>query len=370
MNSNLIAIILPDLRGGGVEKMRIHLAKYFLLNGYEVHFVLLQKKGELLTLIPEVIEIFDLQVEKMRYGIFPLFRYFRKNKPCAVLVAMWPLTIITSFAKILSGIKSSFILSEHNHHSSTPLYKVGFNRFLIPFSMKLVYPFSDMVVGVSEGVVLDLLKLSGLKKEKLKTIYNPAAPTYEYIESIQPNNQYWKSSSSKKIVAIGSLKKQKDFFTLLRAFKHISSSIEIELLILGEGPEREKIEFFIEKNKLNECVYLPGFVDHPIAFLKTADLFVLSSAWEGFGNVIVEALSCGIPVVSTNCKSGPSEILKNGKFGSLVPVGDADKLAVAVLEALKKDHDIESLIKRAHDFRVDKIALEYLRLLFPDRKLN
>jgi glycosyltransferase involved in cell wall biosynthesis len=280
---------------------------------------------------------------------------------------MWPLTVMVPWAAKLSGSNPAVVVSEHNQIGSTPVFERFGNRRVIPFTMKLSYPKTDAVVGASKGVLQHLKELSGSYLPHGVTIYNPAAPSDEQIRSSEDLSDEIFRKKCKRIIAIGTLKEQKDYPTLLRAFKKVTVKKNAELLILGEGPERPKLEKLINELNLQGNVHLPGFVQNPISYLKGADLFVLSSAWEGFGNVIVEALACGVPVVSTDCKSGPAEILENGKYGSLVPVGEPQALAETILEELDKEHDPEPLKTRAQDFSAEKIVGQYLELLFPER---
>jgi glycosyltransferase involved in cell wall biosynthesis len=159
------------------------------------------------------------------------------------------------------------------------------------------------------------------------------------------------------------LTKQKDFPILIEAFKIVRENRPVKLIVLGEGAERIRLQELIKEYGFDEDVDLPGFVENPYSYMKCADLLVLSSRYEGFGNVIVEAMAAGTPVVSTNCPSGPAEILENGKFGYLVPVGNVTLLAEAIEKALDEPANSEALKTRAMDFSIDKITEDYARLL-------
>ena len=168
------------------------------------------------------------------------------------------------------------------------------------------------------------------------------------------------------ILAVGRLSDAKDFPTLLKAIVRMNEKRKVKCIILGEGELREKLQGMIEQLSLSGTVDLHGFVGNPYAYLAKADLFVLSSRREGFPNVLVEAMACGTPVVATDCPSGPAEILENGKYGPLVPVGDAQALADAMLRTLDDHLPAETLIARAEEFSVEKIADQYIDLLFSD----
>ena len=170
---------------------------------------------------------------------------------------------------------------------------------------------------------------------------------------------YWKKPNY-KLLAAGTLKAQKDFTMLIRAIDKVNLDKPVSLIILGEGPEREHLEKLIISLNLKDQIKLPGYVMDPSPYFEFADIFILSSAWEGFGNVLVEALEKGTPVVSTDCKSGPSEILDGGKYGALVPVNDHNLCAHAIEETLTRKHDKQMLIERSKLFSVNKISMEYL----------
>jgi glycosyltransferase involved in cell wall biosynthesis len=232
--------------------------------------------------------------------------------------------------------------------------------------MRLGYSLADAVVAVSFGVRDDLTELSGLPASRYCVVHNPVPPPEPDPDAAdEALLRWWGDGGCARIIAIGSLKPAKDYPTLLRAFAVASRKQAVRLLIVGEGPLRGEIEALIELLGLSDRVRLPGHVPNPYVWLNHADQFVLSSAWEGFGNVIVEAMHCGVPVVSTDCRSGPREILDDGKYGRLVPVGDVDALARAMLDSLTEYHDPAMLRARAHQFSVAQAADDYLALLLP-----
>lgn len=215
---------------------------------------------------------------------------------------------------------------------------------------------------VSEGVKRDLCAMARLPLDSMKVIYNPTAVGLKPIE-VEPvlRERLWGSPSDHCILSVGTLKAQKDHKTLIEAFALLPKRLNAKLAILGEGSLRPELEMLVRRLGLEGRVLMPGFVLDPYPWYQTADLFVLSSRWEGFGNVIVEALECGVPVVSTDCPSGPAEILQNGRFGSLVPVQDKVAMADAITRALQQSVDRVALRRRAEDFSVPNIAAQYLR---------
>ncbi|MCI5130788.1 MAG: glycosyltransferase, partial [Candidatus Electrothrix sp. EH2] len=251
--------------------------------------------------------------------------------------------------------------SDHTQLSVACIRELNISILLLKFSIRVTYPFACGIIAVSQGAKEDLCQLGNFLDDQIKVIYNPAATDVAaYCEEQESREELWGKEGGYHILSVGSLKKQKDHATLIRAFAQLSSELKAKLTILGEGSLREELESLISQLKLEEQVRMPGFIIDPKPWYHTADLFVLSSQWEGFGNVLVEALECGIPVVSTDCTSGPSEILENGRYGKLVPVGDVKMLAHNIEESLLASHDHEALIRRSKEFSVERISAQYL----------
>jgi glycosyltransferase involved in cell wall biosynthesis len=217
-------------------------------------------------------------------------------------------------------------------------------------------------MAVSEGVKQDLCRLGAFADERVTVIYNPVARGLVNPAPVETalRQKLWGPGFNHHVLAVGSFKTQKNFPLLIRAFAQLPQSLKAKLIVVGEGVLRPELEMLVLELGLQDRVALPGFALDPSCWYRSADLFVLSSSWEGFGNVIVEALECGVPAVSTDCPSGPAEILANGRYGRLVPVGDATALAAAIQASLLEAHDHEALRRRAQDFAVPKIAEQYL----------
>jgi glycosyltransferase involved in cell wall biosynthesis len=233
--------------------------------------------------------------------------------------------------------------------------------------MRRLYPKADRIVAISQGVADDLISLLNLPHEKVTVIHNPVITPELFEQAKQPVSHPWfEQNRLLVILAVGRLTKAKDYPTLFRAFSLVRQVRPAKLLILGEGEERANLERLAIELGIQNDVSMPGFVDNPFAFMAKASVFVLSSAWEGFGNVLVEALACGCPVVATDCRSGPREILDNGRYGRLVPVGDHEALAKAILETLDNPDfpaNRQTRLQRAMEFSVDAAVDKYLKVL-------
>ncbi|WP_370402016.1 glycosyltransferase [Sulfitobacter sp. JB4-11] len=358
-----VALLLPNLRPGGAERVCLDLAHEFQKLGYQVEFVLLQARGELLAEVQRNFKVVDLNCDRARALPLKLWRYLRDRKPDALIAAMWPLTVIAPLAAAASGGNTKVLISEHNTLSIQYRNLHRSEALIMHALMYALYPLASARIGVSRGVVKDIARLSMLSPMKFTVIHNPvqSGPTPEDVEQRHADS-LWLSPNGNRIIAVGSLKDQKNHPLLLSAFAKLNQP-DAQLMIVGDGALRPSLEQHAANLNIADRVIFAGYQPDPTPFYHSADLFVLSSNYEGFGNVIVEALSCGTPVVSTNCPSGPAEILEDGRWGTLTPVGDADALAAAMQSSLDKSHDTEALKRRAADFAPEIAARKYLQAL-------
>ena len=356
-----IAIFLPNLDGGGAEKVFVNLSAAFIKQGFAVDMLLIQKKGELLDSLDAKVHIIDIDSKKIRGSFLPLLSYLRNHDPEILIAVMWPLTVIATIAFRLSRCSGRMVVSDHNTLSLSTATNSRSNKRMLAQTIKWIYPLADVRLAVSNGVAADIQQLSGLFKSKFNVIHNPIDITTQGDAAKGNLRGYF------RIINVGSLKRQKNQALLIKAFAKLLEHIDAELVIVGEGELRGELEKLIADLNLQHYVTLTGFKKDVAAEYVQSDLFVLSSDYEGFGNVIVEAMSAGVTVVSTDCQSGPREILAEGKYGRLVPVGDADALAKAMLESLQQPHDEQVLKNRAADFSPEKIANQYLDVMFPER---
>ena len=295
-----------------------------------------------------------------------LAKYLRKRRPEAMLSAKTLANLVALIAHRRAGVDTRLVVSERCHLSesinrSQKLWK----QQRLPQLIHALYPRANGIVAISEDVSSDLAATAELEPESITTIYNGLLRPQAL--DLPPDGHPWFAASDPVILGAGRLSRQKDFPTLIRAFAKLRAERPAKLVIIGEGNDRVDLEKLVAALGLGEDVSLPGFKPNPFAFMKAADLFVMSSVHEGFGNVLVEALAAGCPVVSTDCPAGPAEILDNGRFGRLVPVGDSDALAVAMGATLDAPPSSDRLKARAADFSIDRTAERYLACLLPDR---
>ncbi len=351
-------MLTPDLRGGGVERIRLTLAKEFSRLGFDVEFVLAKAGGELLAEAKRDFPVADLACSRLRAVPVALRRYLRARKPTVLCSAMWPLTAIAPFAARNTGTR--VIVSEHGILSAQYKDWGRAHRVGLRGSTAVGYRLAHARVGVSAGVVRDMAKLSGMPIKQFRVINNPIPPSTTPSPDKQAKaDAMWSVPSGGRIITVGTLKKVKNHNLLIRAFSKMRTA-GTELMLLGDGELLAELKKLCKELRVDDRVIFAGFHSDPTAFYRSADLFVLSSNFEGFGNVIVEAMASGTPVVSTDCPAGPSEILEDGRWGDLTPVGNAAALANAMDSALARHHDADALKKRAKEFLPIIAAKHYL----------
>jgi glycosyltransferase involved in cell wall biosynthesis len=339
------------------------LAHEFARAGFGVEFVLMQSRGELLEEVRASFSVIDLAAPRARAVPFALARYLRQSRPDALLAAMWPLTVIAPLAQRLSGHCCKVVVSEHGILSAQYRDWGRAHHSLLRISTGLGYRLAHRCVGVSAGVAADISVLSAVRRELFEVIYNPVPqpPALERA-ALEAAENLWSVPSGARILTVGTMKAVKNHPLLLRAFARLARP-DAQLMFVGDGAGRDDLISLAHELGVTDQVVFAGFHRDPTPFYRTADLFVLSSDHEGFGNVIVEAMVCGTPVVSTDCPSGPGEILESGKYGRLVRVGDIAAMANAIEMALEDSLPEKVLRKRASDFEPKHAASAYLNLM-------
>jgi glycosyltransferase involved in cell wall biosynthesis len=297
-----------------------------------------------------------------------LARYLREERPAVLLSAEPYLNLLALWARRLAGLSVRTVISERIHLSSHLRERAKRRewrwRFIVPL-LRRMYPEADRIIAVSHGVADDLRTLVGLPPELVTTVYNPVVDSGLAKKADAPINHPWFVPGAPPVIlGVGRLAEQKDFPTLLQAFAQVRAQRQARLLLLGEGEMRRKLEALARELGVEQDVSLPGFASNPFAYMARAAVFVLSSTYEGLPGVLIQALACGCPVVSTNCPGGAAEILENGQYGRLVPVGDPAAMAQAIISTLEAPPDRGRLQTRASLFSVDRAVEQYLDVLF------
>lgn len=360
--SNL-AIFLAGLGGGGAERVMLYLARGFVERGIKVDLVLVKTDGPCISLIPPEVRVVNLGTGRLLRSIPALVRYLQENQPKTLLCAMEDINVVALWCRRIAGVSTRVVVTVHNTLSQESQNATEIKKRLAPYLARWFYPWADAVVTVSQGAYEDLVRL-GLSSERLKVIYNPVVTPELGKKALESLDCSWFSQGEPPVIlAVGRLEAQKDFPTLIQAFARVKQQRPARLMILGEGKDRPFLEALVQELDLAENVALPGFVDNPYAYMAKAAVFVLSSLYEGLPTVLIEAMAMGTPVVSTNCKSGPTEILENGRYGKLVEVGDINGMAEAIISTLEKPLDAIALQKKATEFSLEKAVAHYLEVL-------
>jgi glycosyltransferase involved in cell wall biosynthesis len=359
--SKRIALFFPSLKAGGVQRFMLTLGAGLQADGYDVDFVLVEAKGPFLDQTPTGIRIIDLKSKRAVTALPALVRYLKSETPEVMISAQTHINVIAIIACRLVNAKTRLVISERNHITSSSRNSTKVSDRFRPIFARLFYPLADAIVAVSKDVGIDLARRTGLPGQRIQVVNNSYHVDIIEQKAAEPVDHLWLISSGPPVfLAVGRLDKQKDYLTLLHAFADVRSKIDARLIILGEGHLRPALEMLAQQLGISVDVSLPGFVSNPYAYMAKASVYVLSSAWEGFPNVLVEALACQVQVVSTDCHSGPAEILDGGRYGRLVPVGDPSALATAMLEAMRDPLPVNLLRARAADFTVEKSVRGYL----------
>ncbi len=339
----------------------LNLAKGFSQAGYPVDLLLAKGKGAYLSELPANVRLIDLNARRMLESLPGLTRYLRSTRPRALLSALDLANIIAVFASRLAAVNTRTLVSVHNmvvYPELRPI-KNRLENILISWS----YKHADRVIAVSHSVASDLAQRYGVPPERIEVIYNPAiTPQLHILSQAEAPHPFFRPGQPPVILGAGRLVKAKDFPTLLRAFARVRQERPARLVILGEGEERAELEHLAHELGVADDFALPGFTANPYAWFSKASVFVSSSLKEGLSNVIIEALACGCFVVSTDCPGGPAEILENGRYGRLAPVGDAAALAQAILQTL--DEPCNSVDEKwKQRFTLENVVRQYLDVL-------
>lgn len=333
-----VALLLPLLTGGGAERVTLNLIEGLKELGCEVHLVVFAVKGELVNAVPKDVKLVDLGSGRALTSPLPLARYLRRERPDVLVGVEGHANLPALLAKRLAGASTRIVLTEH---IALPEQPSGAKDRAYRALAKLAYPSAAATVAVSGGVADSFSKAVGLPRDSVSVIFNPVLTKRYWKTAGQAADHPWFAAGEPPVVlGVGRLVAQKDFPNLIRAFSLVRSRTNARLMILGEGPKRAELEALVSELGLSDSVRLPGFVDNPVSFMAAAGVFALSSVREGLPTVLIEALAAGVPVVSTDCESGPREILQGGELGSLVPVSDSEALGEAILTALQSERRV------------------------------
>lgn len=358
-----IGIFIGSMEGGGAERVVLNLSNEFQKRGVSFVLILRFVKGHYLKELNPKIKIIELNANNPFILIFRIIRVCKKNKIGTLLTVSRYNNVLGLFANYFLHIR--IIIREASTFDGIFTEK-KFKSIILLKLMKTLYPLADKIIANSIDTANDIFDHIEIPNNKLFVIYNPLVN--DEIQKLSKeiiSNEVFNKLTKPIVISVGRLFPQKNYSYLIRSFAKVRNIVpKASLLILGEGPLKNQLINQAKKLKIESAVHFLGFVDNPYKFLRSSDVFVLSSLYEGFGNVIVEALSVGLPVVSTNCPGGPREILNSEKIGELVPLNDDKALADAIIKSLKTKYNKQQLVERAKCFSIEKITDRYLEIIY------
>lgn len=347
----------------------VMLADAFARAGHDVFFVVLCRGGVGVPRPTPAVRVVDLGASNVARAAAPFAEWLRATRPDAVLATLVAPNLLAVAASRLVPRRPRVVVREANTLTAALRFRPASFRAASSIAVRLGYPRADAIVAVSSGAADDLAKFLGVARDRIVTIPNPASTPSSRAQEEEPVAHPWLAGAPGAreipvVIAAGRLVRKKGFDVLLDAFARLRQTREARLVILGDGIERHALESRIATLGIGESVVLTGFVENPLAWFARADLFVLSSFAEGMPNALLQAMAAGCPVVATDCPSGPREILEDGRWGELVPPGDASEIANAIDRALAKPRPRSESRRRSEAFGIETVASSYAALLF------
>jgi glycosyltransferase involved in cell wall biosynthesis len=366
-----LAILVSFSGAGGVERMVLNLVNAIAEKGVRVDLLLIKTDSHHLQDIHPSVNRIDLGSGHTLTSLLPLTRYLKRFRPPCLLAAKDRAGRIAVIARALAGAGETRLgLRLGTNLTAAFAHKSPWRMWLRQLPIHLLYPHIDAIITVSEGVRQDTLRVSGVESSRVEVVRNPVITSKLAEAAALPAPHPWLMEKDRPVIlGAGRLTLQKDFPVLIRAFAKVHESQPCRLIILGEGRQRSELESLARKLGVAEDLALPGFTPNPYAYMRHANLFVLSSRWEGSPNVLTEAMALGTPVVSTDCPSGPEELLDGGRIAPLVPVGDWHTLADTMVQVLDQPMASETLQQAVREYNAETSANRYLKILgvtFPD----
>ncbi|MGA3023276.1 MAG: glycosyltransferase [Bryobacteraceae bacterium] len=359
-----IAFLSSALGGGGAERVICTLASALSFEGYTVDVVLMKAEGVYVAELPGSVRIIDLGSVRASRSLAGVVRYLQRNKPAVLISAVVHANLTALAAQALAGVPTRTILTVHSLSSLLTEYRRGLKSSLLWRLERGMYRFASRIVAVSDAVRDDLEQNCGVRAGLITVIHNPINITAIRELAEEPIKDSWfGETQTPLVVAMGRLAPEKAFDRLILAFAVVRRRRDVRLAIAGEGPLRSRLDALVDELGLRESVHFTGFVANPYPVLAGAAVSVMASRSEGFGNVVVESLALGVPVIASEGSGGPVEILENGRFGTIVPREGVSSLAAAIERHLDTRSDASDLMKKADQFSTAVAVERYMEVV-------
>jgi len=359
-----LTILAATSGHSGVDRNLKNLIPAIAAQGVQIDLLRIRNHGPYLDPLPAGVRVIELGTSHVNTSLFALVRYLRREQPQVLLADKDKVNRLALWARRLAGVSTTVAVRLGINVSQNLATRGVIDRCLQRFSIRTFYPWADAIIVPSAGVADDLASLGRLPRDRIHVLPNPVV-TPQLLAKAQASLEHpWFAPGQPPVIlGVGELSTRKDFATLVRAFAHVRSARACRLVILGRGRREAALRQLAQDLGVETDVNLGGFVENPYTYMHRAAVFVLSSRIEGFGNVLVEALAAGAPVVATNCPSGPGEILDDGRFGALVPVGDVQAMAAAITQTLDRPISVSLRQAAIEPYRADVSARRYLSVL-------
>jgi glycosyltransferase involved in cell wall biosynthesis len=367
-----VSIFVPSLEIGGAELAMLQIAEGLAANGLKVDLVLIEAKGALMSQVSDKVRVVNLASRRTRYSIWKFINYLRKARPAGLISAQDGANVIAILAKFLSRVSTCLIITINSHLSLSFNYNINkdplnhrFSTRALFWIIKFIYKYADNIVAISSGTADEVARITKIPRERIRVFYLPVlTDRFFKLKSKKISDPSLLAQNVPNILSVGRLTSAKDFTTLIRAFSIVVKQVPSRMVILGEGELRPELESLISNLGLKDVILLPGFVDNCYPYMVECDLFVVSSVTEGLSTVLIEAMACGASLISTDCKSGPREILEDGLWGRLVPVSDYKALAEVIKNVLTNKVPAPTFPDWVLDrFRQDVVVKKYQQLI-------
>lgn len=359
-----LAVFLSTSGHSGVDRLAKNLIPALAARGYRIDQLKVRRHGPNLESIPAGVRVIDLGTSHAYPSLLPVARYLRRERPFALFCDKDRVNHTALAARALARVDTRLTLSMGTTVSIDLAHRSLLHRCKTRLSMGWLYRLADQVIVTSAGVADDMSAYTGLPRHLIRVVPCPIVPATVFDGRFpRPDHPWFGDGGPPIVMGLGELSQRKDFATLIRAFARVRLEFPCRLMILGRGRERERLLALAAELGVGEAVALPGFVESPYGWLAQAAVFAFTSRWEGLGFALIEALALGIPAVSTDCPSGPREILDHGRYGPLVPVGDAEALAAALLQTLRQPLPKAELQQAAWPYEIERATSAYAEAL-------
>ncbi|MGA8281375.1 MAG: glycosyltransferase [Desulfobacterales bacterium] len=370
-SGTLITVFVATSGHSGVDRLIRHLVPSMARRGYPVDVLKIRDHGPVIGDQLQGVQLIDLKVKHV-YSSFPaLVRYLKHRRPDVMLTDKDRVNRTAILARAWSRVPTRLVLSSGTTISIDLDNRGAFERWLQKRSMKYLYPYAENIVVTSEGVADDMAEYTGLARKRIQVVPCPVVPNELFgFQLPRPDHPWFRTDAPPVILGVGELGPRKDFLTLVHAFARLRANQNCRLVILGKGNQRDHLLSVANELGVAKDIDLPGFEPNPYPFMAHAAMLAMSSRWEGLGFVLIETLALGTPVVSTDCPSGPREILDGGRYGRLVPVGDAERLARAMAETLLNPPPAAFLQEAARPYEIERSTSAYLTAMGLDPRTS